>query len=571
MKRPSKRILYPIRTGSPCPAKSRKGMATPGWLRWNNDQGMVMVMAVMILTVVILLAITAAITSTAETRLTGRSYQVSQVFNMAEGIAEYGADALNSLLQVNLNPTQGALDVMAPPSLPTGYALDEYTLRKVGDFYPEVITTGDFLGLNAYIQKYEVEVQVSRSNETTRIYRALEHEFIPLFQFGVFYQDDLEIFPGPEMIFDGRVHCNANIFVGAETEVKFNSFVTAVGHIYHWRKDGPHDEPTGPVRVRDYWGVYQNMYQSGYWLDADCANWETEAIARWGGTVRDSSHGVHELRLPVPQVETLGEGQIAIIKRGQVGDSPELKNARYYWKAGIRVLDGIPYDTNGVYVDMGPGTITFSSFYDQREHRTMYAVQLNIAAMIANGTTPANGIIYFSGSLLGDAVRLVNGTTMPNGGLTVASENPIYIKGNYNTTPKRNAAVIGDAVTILSGNWNDANSTHSLSYRTATETRVNACIMTGNTETPFGGDYNGGLENLPRFLENWTGRWFRFRGSFVDLWHSEQAVGVWSYGTFYTAPNRDWGFDNDLLSPTNWPPGSPRLHTVQRGAWRQIS
>ncbi|KPL05907.1 hypothetical protein AMJ86_10410 [bacterium SM23_57] len=123
----------------------------------------------------------------------------------------------------------------------------------------------------------------------------------------------------------------------------------------------------------------------------------------------------------------------------------------------------------------------------------------------------------------------------------------------------------------MSDNWDDGNSTKSLSYRVACETRVNACIMTGNTETPFGGSYNGGLENLPRFLEHWSGRWFHFSGSLVDMWYSDQATGPWGYGVYYTAPYRDWHYDTDLLSPSNWPPGSPRVHTVQRGIWRQIS
>ena len=61
------------------------------------------------------------------------------------------------------------------------------------------------------------------------------------------------------------------------------------------------------------------------------------------------------------------------------------------------------------------------------------------------------------------------------GGFTVASENPVYIQGNYNsdnTDPfwdnpppavvadinHSAAAVIADAVTVLSNNWSDINS-----------------------------------------------------------------------------------------------------------------
>ena len=35
-----------------------------------------------------------------------------------------------------------------------------------------------------------------------------------LFQFAVFYTNDLEILPGPDMTLGGRVHCNGDIYLG---------------------------------------------------------------------------------------------------------------------------------------------------------------------------------------------------------------------------------------------------------------------------------------------------------------------------------------------------------------------
>ena len=49
-------------------------------------------------------------------------------------------------------------------------------------------------------------------------------------------------------------------------------------------------------------------------------------------------------------------------------------------------------------------------------------------------------------------------------GLTIASENPVYIQGNWNANgagfgnPHVATAVLADAVTLLSNNWNDRNS-----------------------------------------------------------------------------------------------------------------
>ena len=109
------------------------------------------------------------------------------------------------------------------------------------------------------------------------------------------------------------------------------------------------------------------------------------------------------------------------------------------------------------------------------------------------------------------AIRLKNGSTLPSSGLTVVSENPVYIQGDYNTggnnppsdtgtftsptvsgyshnsdgSPTTNAAVYADAINILSGAWIDTNSTLSISSRIATSTTVNSALVTG--EVPSGG------------------------------------------------------------------------------------
>src|SRR5205814_1259074 len=71
------------------------------------------------------------------------------------------------------------------------------------------------------------------------------------------------------------------------------------------------------------------------------------------------------------------------------------------------------------------------------------------------------------------AIRLKNGGTLPSSGMTIVSENPVYIQGDFNTggTPpsdsgtftdpdvsgytRKNAAVYADAINVLSGAWND--------------------------------------------------------------------------------------------------------------------
>ncbi|MBL0061086.1 MAG: hypothetical protein IPP40_06250 [bacterium] len=210
--------------------------------------------------------------------------------------------------------------------------------------------------------------------------------------------------------------------------------------------------------------------------------------------------------------------------------------------------------------------------YDAREARWMDVIQIDVGRMVSDSVWPANGIIYLSDYRTSNAVvRLKNGSRLPPNGLTIATDLPLYVWGHYNTVNKRGSALLCDAITFLSPAWLDSRSNLSLSNRVPTSQNVNACVMTGHVPTVYGGGYSGGLENLLRFLENWSSQTVTYRGSMIDLWYSRRNTRAWVYGGYYTAPQRNWGFDTDLLDPDNWPPGTPKVHTVQRGAWRQIS
>jgi hypothetical protein len=228
-----------------------------------------------------------------------------------------------------------------------------------------------------------------------------------------------------------------------------------------------------------------------------------------------------------------------------------------------------------------------------------------------------NGIVYLQVSTRPDpgrpdhvvpasenwGVKLVNGGKIPNPtdktvfqrlgddfGMTFATNAPLYVQGNYNADGKSNtgsstepdindvtkeppAALIADAVTILSNSWDDADSLKSVSSRRANSfTEVAAAILTGLVPSNKNGarNYSGGVENFPRFLEDWRTT-FRYRGSMVALFESEAATGHWKYGNpIYTAPTRDWGF-NSLFGQGYFPPGTPNTRTFRRINYRNLS
>ena len=191
--------------------------------------------------------------------------------------------------------------------------------------------------------------------------------------------------------------------------------------------------------------------------------------------------------------------------------------------------------------------------------------------MAALNNPPAScdpGILYISSSDSTRSVRLENGASIPAAGLTVASNIPVYIQGDYNTA-NNPAAIAADAVTVLSSNWKDTyNSGTSISSRTATATTVNAALMVGNKDTA-GSQYSGGLENLVRFLENWSGVNFTYKGSLVCLWQSQHATANWpGPAPVYNPPNRIWSYGIDV---NHLPPGTPRVRYVMKLGWRVVT
>ena len=151
--------------------------------------------------------------------------------------------------------------------------------------------------------------------------------------------------------------------------------------------------------------------------------------------------------------------------------------------------------------------------------------------------------------------------------MTIASANPVYTLGNFNSLKKKPASIMTDALTFLSGSWDDSKGALAKSNRPAAATTVNASYLTGNKATTST-VYSGGFENLPRFLEDWTGKTMTWKGSAVCLWPATQATGFWG-GTYYTPPTRSWWYDMDLDDPANLPPGTPMAQVFQRVGWQQ--
>jgi hypothetical protein len=251
-----------------------------------------------------------------------------------------------------------------------------------------------------------------------------------------------------------------------------------------------------------------------------------------------------------------------------------------------------------------------NSFADQREGKTVVASQIDMGKLntwagtnssIANKHGSGNpfNILYVAdnrtnGNLL-YSVRLTNNLVLPpavntNGqptGFTVATPNPLYVWGNYNCTNSAYlnttntsatvpAALLADALTILSPSWVDSHSSDSFhsGVRVASSTTVNAALLAGVVYTSGStgnSPFSGGVVNLPRLLEDWGNGGavtLTINTSMVNMFNSVRATGPWQTpGTYYYAPTRSFNFDQNFKNQSRLPPGTPMVNYIYRQNW----
>jgi hypothetical protein len=270
------------------------------------------------------------------------------------------------------------------------------------------------------------------------------------------------------------------------------------------------------------------------------------------------------------------------------------------------------YDMEDIYGNndgsMQPGEDVNNSGTLQADY-TNEAVRYTAAAGIIQPAIAA----VFDHKFYRRGVRLVNGTQPPGyydsanpantRGISFASENGIYVKGNFNatgisavgtptasnlylpqnTTSHIPASVVSDAVTVLSNNWNDGQSfvyPWNKSMRNATETTQRFAMISGDAITSLngtpnqgGGDprMNGGVHNFMRFLENWPTR-LNYSGSLINLFNSRNNNGSFKCcNKVYDPPERNWVFDATFTDVNRLPPGTPYFQNIQMTGFQRIN
>jgi hypothetical protein len=439
-----------------------------------------------------------------------------------------------------------------------------------------------------------------QTGNVSQFYRLKTPLLIPVFFFAIFYDQLLEFSDSPTILVNGFVHANGSIDTGPGQGASqiFSQTVTTAGTISSPANGG---------------------LASNYWSNEVYFNGNPPMITNTPPFVSPVGTNNPHVIIEIPPANenpdsTLGQERffneadvVLIVSNTLAGTNPSVRitlQTSYNGsdpggdssKEFFHLTNATPIylDTNSVI--QLPFLSLTNTFADQRESQTnMFVTQIDVgayAAWLATNAAVEGKFFYGLAPILYVAdrrnlgtnklavVRLVNGSELPYNdsiGFTVATQNPLYVQGNYNVTVDDShfalslgsttngstvpAALIADAITILSSNWQDGQSGESYGVRgLAANMTVNAALVVGNV--PSTGTttttYSGGVQNLTRFLEDWSNSDFVLNTSLVCLFSSEMATNQFQFpGAYFNPPVRQWGFDVTFLNLSRLPPGTP--------------
>ena len=567
------------------------------------ERGYALVLTMCMIGVALLvLAGTVRWTST-ESGLTARNNLYNTAVAGAEAatervLAQMNRDFIYQSVATDLNTYRGLLPAQSGWPVQFNFSNGAGTANQTGlqSLGASTVTNlnSEFAGLYGLVAPYRVVSRAAPVNQFYDLAATVQQDFqlaiIPIFQYAIFYSIDLEINPGADMIVTGKVHSNGKIYAAPAASLEFKDVVTAVSTIQNNRHP---DDPTIGGKTLP---VFDNKYVE-----------TVSALALPIGT-NNSPAAVQQILDPPP-----------------VGEDPNsnLGRQRFYNLADLIISNspgGVVSVRSGAWNGFAPiapdagssySFVTNATFYDYREQKTVQATEINVGkfnAWLTNTTVKGGSALNASAKTATghglnsaytidqrpntggtmSAVRVSNGQQLPPDGFTVATPDPLYVKGHFNlnngdTTPDlhdtsrtKPAALIGDAITVLSGSWQDTyTSGTALSSRTPANTTVNAAFLGGIVESQKVGGikhYSGGVENFPRFLENWSSRPLTYNGSMVVMFPRRYATNFWqNTGNYYNAPKRRWAFDMSFLDADKLPPLTPQVRKLVRGEWKVIA
>ncbi len=509
---------------------------------------------------------------------------------------------------------------------------------------PGTTKIGDFSYVTGRVEILPPVGSPLANSVALRIGRRFVNSSTPIFQYGVFFEGDLELNPGSDTIIDGDVVANGSVFMAPRAGFDLTLKGKIRSEHFNTLDDGTTEalvNPDAPIPIGITFDDPTFFYTSDQQLeelterenllggiDANAsAKSHPELFGPTGKTNPDAWNAADILEaennvfrsLLVPPPSAASPNEYPNASSGAADDA-NIGAQRLYNRADLIVTvaenGNVSITKNGADVTAtyqaavvgATESAAVTDLYDNRESKVVKITTVDIAALgtALAGDSSFNGLMYVNlqnvSSTNPAAVRLINATTLPTDssgrGFSVVTNGGLYVQGSYNTaTSYTNPAtgavtnftdedgnprnipsmLMGDSLTVLSSNFSPAASSTAIGTRvaslTATETttggvQVNAGLLTGNVSSGSSSS-SGGVQNLVRYLEDWTGIDIVYKGSLGRLFNSKWFTAPFSAaggGQVYRPPNtRTFTFDDNLQTLT--PPGTPTTTGFNLGVY----
>lgn len=314
-----------------------------------------------------------------ERRGNERNRLILRARNMAENVALYASEQITTKLYRlrTVAPMEftGSNAIALPPSnvLTTAYSgtgdvevhagiIENTPLALITD------TTSANYGLQVQTGTIPVIAKSTMRHPalgsvTAYAEQRLQLNLIPLFQFAIFYDKDLEVSPGADMVIAGPVHTNGNLIARSQTgftnTIQFLRRVTAVGGFFAhtgykgtiYNEQGSADSGPGgdgALKFQNTSGTVTVIKSSsGVWRDhryggtnvttTSLNNFKTFATSSYAGNFRTSVHGVTSLELPGVDSTDDNRGRTTI-EPADSSDSATLISTKFSRNAGLYIV-----------------------------------------------------------------------------------------------------------------------------------------------------------------------------------------------------------------------------------------
>src|ERR1700704_4780385 len=209
----------------------------------TNERGAALATSLIVLSLLACISMTVLAVVTHEARIAGSDLQRTQTFYAAAAGMEKMTADFCSLYARTSQPTQAQFDTIMS-SYPTELINEGFTFSKPDGSAGQLLSADPvpnssvtipngsvFSGLIATVIPYTLDTTATQTATGTqvRLQRKINNYLVPIFQFGMFSNEDLEVHPGPAFAFNGRVHANGNLYInGAMT---FLSKVTTANEL----------------------------------------------------------------------------------------------------------------------------------------------------------------------------------------------------------------------------------------------------------------------------------------------------------------------------------------------------